>query len=500
VVLDSNTGTSTLGQSIYAGSNWNTNNTIQTDSNPTPPDQIDNIISSATTSSDVGSNSIFSVSHQKAKEQDGKVTFTITRQGDTNTSKTLTYRTVDISATAGADYEHQEGSLTFNPGETSKIIEINIYNDILSEHLNEKFKLIVQDGQKTTLTAYATLQDTNQEINLLAIDSGFSMTGPVNDQLGYALGSAGNVNGDKNSSNNNAPLDDFWISAPGANNSQGNIYLVFGAQGVQVSDQGLDLDSPQSGQNVVKITGASSSTAASPQSGNSLTSWSGSSKTWYAISAPNLTNQVGTNDSEIYIFDNSAITQTSGVIALNTLATSPLTGNSSDGFGKEILYADLNGDGTPELIVASPLANQVKVYQLTGLGKNITTTLVATINAPSTGQGLGSALQVLDLNGDGKLDLAIGAPIVNPVTDPNNSADIRGYGGATYVLSGTQFNWSSTNESINLTSTNSTTNWVFDGITSFTGGSVNGKLIRVQVNPVRTQPPITPFMMALAMR
>jgi hypothetical protein len=476
VVLDSNTGTSTLGQSIYAGSNWNTNNTIQTDSNPTPPDQIDNIISSATTSSDVGSNSIFSVSHQKAKEQDGKVTFTITRQGDTNTSKTLTYRTVDISATAGADYEHKEGSLTFAPGEISKTIEVNIYNDTLSEHLNEKFKLIVQDGQKTTLTAYATLQDTNQEVNLLAIDSGFSMTGPVNDQLGSALGGAGNVNNDTNSNNNNAPLDDFWISAPGDNNSQGNIYLVFGAQGVQVSDQGLNLDSPQSGQNVVKITGAANSNAASPQSGSSLTSWSGSSRTWYAISAPNLTNQGGTNDSEIYIFDNSAITQTGGAIALSTLATSPLTGNSSDGFGKEILYADLNGDGTPELIVASPLANQVKVYQLSGSGENITTTLVATINAPSTGQGLGSALQVLDLNQDGKLDLAIGAPIVNPVTDPNNPTDIRGYGGAIYVLSGTQFNWSSTNESINLTSTNSTTNWVFDGITSFTGGSVNGKL------------------------
>ncbi len=476
VVLDSNTGTSTLGQSIYAGSNWNTNNTIQTDSNPTPPDQIDNIISSATTSSDVGSNSIFSVSHQKAKEQDGKVTFTITRQGDTNTSKTLTYRTVDISATAGADYEHKEGSLTFAPGEISKTIEVNIYNDTLSEHLNEKFKLIVQDGQKTTLTAYATLQDTNQEVNLLAIDSGFSMTGPVNDQLGSALGGAGNVNNDTNSNNNNAPLDDFWISAPGANNSQGNIYLVFGAQGVQVSDQGLNLDSPQSGQNVVKITGATSSTAASPQSGNSLSSWSGTSKSWYAIAASNATSQGGTNDSEIYIFDNSAITQTSGAIALNTLATSPLTGNSSDSFGKEILLADLNGDGTPELIVASPLANQVKVYQLSGSGENITTTLVATINAPSTGQGLGSALQVLDLNQDGKLDLAIGAPIVNPVTDPNNPTDIRGYGGAIYVLSGTQFNWSSTNESINLTSTNSTTNWVFDGITSFTGGSVNGKL------------------------
>lgn len=480
VVLDSTTGTSNLGQSTYNGSNWNTSNTIQTVSSPTPPEQIDNIISGSTTSSDVPSNSIFSVSHQKAKEQDGKVTFTITRQGDTNTSKTLTYRTVDISATAGADYEHTEGSVTFNPGETSKTIEVNIYNDILSEHLNEKFKLIVQDGQKTTLTAYATLQDTNQEINLLAIDSGFSMTGPVNDQLGYALGSAGNVNNDTNSNNNNAPLDDFWISAPGANNSQGNIYLVFGAQGVQVSDQGLDLDSPQSGQNVVKITGATSSTAASPQSGNSLSSWSSSSnKTWYAIAASNATNatyQAGTRDSEIYIFDKSAITQTSGTIALNTLATSPETGNSGDGFGQEILLMDLNSDGIPELIVGEFLSNRVKIYQLSGSGKNITTTLVATINAPVAGQGLGAALQVLDLNGDNKLDLVMGAPIVNPVTDPNNSADIRGYGGATYVLSGTQFNWSTTDASINLTSTNSTTNWVFDGITSFTGGSVNGKL------------------------
>ncbi|MDT3674005.1 FG-GAP-like repeat-containing protein [Microcystis wesenbergii] len=474
VVLDSQTGTSSLGQSIYNGNNWSTANSIQTDSNPAPPDQIDNIISNSTTGST--SNSIFSVSHKTVKENEGKVTFTITRTGDINTSKTLNYHTVDISATAGADYEHKAGTLTFAPSETSKTIEVKIFDDNLLEHLKEKFKLILQDGQQTTLTAYATIQDTNQTINLLAIDSGFSMIGPINDQLGQALGSAGNVNGDTNSNNKNAPLDDFWISAPGANNSDGSVYLVFGSASVQVSDQGLDLDNPQSTQKVVKITGGTPSTSASPQSGSSLSSWVSSSNTWYGIAAPNSTNGGGTNDSNIYIFDKTVIPNTSSTVALNTLAASPLTGNSSDGFGETILLADLNGDGTPELIVGSPLSNQVKVYQLSGSGNNITTSLIATINAPSPGQGLGSALQVLDLNEDGKLDLAIGAPVVNPVSDPSNPQDIRGYGGAIYVLSGTQFNWSNTNASINLTSTSSTTNWVFDGITSFTSGKINGKL------------------------
>ncbi|NCR55344.1 MAG: hypothetical protein GPJ10_18775 [Microcystis aeruginosa L211-07] len=485
VVLDSTTGTSSLGQSIYNGKNWSPANSIQTDSNPTPPEQIDNIISNPTTGST--SNSVFSVSHKTVKENEGKVTFTITRESDINTSKTLNYRTVDISATAGADYEHKAGTITFVPGETSKTIEVKIFDDNLLEHLNEKFKLILEDGQQTTLTAYATLQDPNQPINLLAIDSGFSMIGPFNDQLGQALGSAGNVNGDTNSTNNNAAIDDFWISAPGANNSDGSVYVVFGSTGVQVSDQGLDLDNPESTQKVVKITGGTPTTSTSPQSGSSLSSWVGSANTWYAISAPNSTNSGGTNDSNIYVFDKSVIPTNSTTVALNTLAASPLTGNSSDGFGETILLADLNGDGKPELIVGSPLANQVKVYQLSGSGKTITTSLIATINAPSAGQGLGSAVQVLDLNGDGKLDLAIGAPVVNPVSDPSNPQDIRGYGGAIYVLSGSQFNWSNTNASINLTSTSSTTNWVFDGITSFTSGNVNGKL-----NPSTGEPSSNP--------
>ncbi|MFM8922743.1 MAG: hypothetical protein ACKOFS_01890, partial [Microcystis panniformis] len=94
VVLDSTTGTSSLGQSIYNGNNWSPANSIQTDSNPTPPEQIDNIISNPTTGST--SNSVFSVSHKTVKENEGKVTFTITREGDINTSKTLNYRTVDI--------------------------------------------------------------------------------------------------------------------------------------------------------------------------------------------------------------------------------------------------------------------------------------------------------------------------------------------------------------------------------------------------------------------
>ncbi len=64
------------------------------------------------------------MSHKTVKENEGKVTFTITRTGDINTSKTLNYHTVDISATAGADYEHKAGTLTFAPVKPAKPLRL----------------------------------------------------------------------------------------------------------------------------------------------------------------------------------------------------------------------------------------------------------------------------------------------------------------------------------------------------------------------------------------
>jgi hypothetical protein len=468
-VTDTQTSTSTLGQSIYNGQSWNTQS-FQTAQNPSFPSQIDNVITQNTVSG-------YTVQNPSAKESDGKVVFTITRQGDTSTAKTLNYRTVDITATAGSDYEHTEGVLSFAPGETTKTIEIQVYDDIQNEYLNEKFKLVLDDGQSLSLSSNAVLRDSSPEINLLAIDSGFQMVGPSDALLGYAIYGAGNVDGDVNPNASNTPLDDFFITAPGDNSSQGTVYLIAGQVGIEILNQGLDVDNLTAAQGL-KITGLANTNA---QTGYGVVSWSNTSNTYYVITAPNITSG-GTGNSTLYVFDQTTLNQyfkKQTTVSIDALDSSPVTG--SNNFGQTVILADLNNDGIPELIVGSPLSDQVLIYSLSSSGGNLTKTLVATISAPTSNQGLGSSLQALDINGDGYLDLAISASIVNPVTD--SSGQIRGYGGAVYVLLGN----GSIPTNTTLTATSSSTNLVLNGGTSLTSGQINGTL-----NPSTGKPSSNP--------
>jgi probable HAF family extracellular repeat protein len=456
------TSTSTLYQSVYTNNSGWSKSIINTYSNPTPPSEVNNVIGAANSSGN------FTVFDAIAKKSDGRITFTITRSGDTSKAQTLRYHTEDISASALRDYQDVKGELIFAPGETQKTVDIKLFESKLYKHRNDKFKLVLSDGHNVNLSARATLQDTNQPINLIAIDSGFQMLGPGQADLGTAISPAGDVNGASNSSNNNRPIDSFLVSAPGDNNSQGSVYLVLGAAGVQVLDQGLNLDSLQAGQGL-KITGLA-------QTGYALANWSSSSSTtatnYYAISAPNITGQGATGDSNIYIFDNNAVKSSlsSTSVDITALASNPLTGDSVNHFGQTIALADLFGTGTPNLIVGSPAGNQVQIYTLSGSGNSIKATLLLTIKAPASNLGLGSALAVANFAGDGQ-DLAIGAPQANPVYDANGN--LVGYGGAVYVLLAEAMKNQST---ITLTASNSSTNLVYNGSTTTTPGQINGKL------------------------
>ena len=265
---DGETSTTIPGQSIYNGRGWN-NSGFNTTSNEIPTGGIDNIISSANV------NPQFSIHHQHAKESDGNIVFTVGRQEDNRVPVTWNYRTEDITATATSDYEHLEGSITFLPGELSKTIEVRLFEDSLEEHLGEKFQLVLTpstDHSLSPLSATVTLTDTNPTINLLAIDSGFQMVGPANSLLTYAISSAGDVDGDG--------YGEFFISAPGYNSSQGKIYLVAGSPGIEVANQGLNIDDLVSGQGLAIIGVGNAST----QGGYTLANWND----YYAISAPNL--------------------------------------------------------------------------------------------------------------------------------------------------------------------------------------------------------------------
>jgi chitinase len=73
------------------------------------------------------------VSSPRAGEADGKAAFTVTLSAPSTNPVTVPYATKDGSATAPADYAATSGTLTFAPGERSKVVEVPIVNDKLSE-------------------------------------------------------------------------------------------------------------------------------------------------------------------------------------------------------------------------------------------------------------------------------------------------------------------------------------------------------------------------------
>jgi glucose/arabinose dehydrogenase len=77
-------------------------------------------------------------------EADGTATVTVLRQQGSEGTVTVDYRTVNGSATAGADYISKSGTLTFAPGETRKSVTITILDDNLPES-NETFGFAIDN-------------------------------------------------------------------------------------------------------------------------------------------------------------------------------------------------------------------------------------------------------------------------------------------------------------------------------------------------------------------
>ena len=63
------------------------------------------------------------------KESAGKALIPVERANGADGKVTITWKTEDMSAVSGKDYEGGEGTLVFEHGEMQKTIEINIYDD-----------------------------------------------------------------------------------------------------------------------------------------------------------------------------------------------------------------------------------------------------------------------------------------------------------------------------------------------------------------------------------
>jgi Ca2+-binding RTX toxin-like protein len=89
--------------------------------------------------------------------------YTVTLSSASTQSITVQYATGNGTAIAGADYTSTSGTLTFNPGVTSQLINIPILNDVINE-ANETFTLTLSSSTNanlgTTKTVTTTITDT----------------------------------------------------------------------------------------------------------------------------------------------------------------------------------------------------------------------------------------------------------------------------------------------------------------------------------------------------
>ncbi|MBD2693563.1 beta strand repeat-containing protein [Anabaena catenula] len=97
--------------------------------------------------------------------------FAVTFSNPSTKTITVAYQTSNISATAGSDYVAKTGTITFNPGETSKTVSVVINGDTVVE-ADETFKVTLNTPVNATIAdgeGIGTI--TNDEVPTLAVNN-----------------------------------------------------------------------------------------------------------------------------------------------------------------------------------------------------------------------------------------------------------------------------------------------------------------------------------------
>ena len=124
------------------------------------------------------------------------VTYTVTLSSTSSQTITVQYATANSTAIAGSDYTSSSGTLTFNPGVTSQVINIPILNDSLNE-ANETFSLTLNSPTNASLGTSQTVTTTITD----TLSAAATTTLPTNVENLTLTGTAA-INGTGNANNN----------------------------------------------------------------------------------------------------------------------------------------------------------------------------------------------------------------------------------------------------------------------------------------------------------
>jgi YD repeat-containing protein len=138
----------------------------------------------------------FSIANTSANENATFAKFTVTRSGGSGLTNSVNYLTGNGSAAGGQDFIAATGTITFNPGETSKTVDIQLLNDVVYEG-NETFTVTLFSPSGgatiTTGTATATIleDDPSATVNIESMDIFQGAFGAA--QAFYALTTSGDI-------------------------------------------------------------------------------------------------------------------------------------------------------------------------------------------------------------------------------------------------------------------------------------------------------------------
>ncbi len=91
-----------------------------------------------------------SIYNAQASEDTGNLQLPVTLNRSTDQVVTVHYRSSDVEAKAGLDYQASRGIVIFDPGATSGVIEITIINDDILEG-NERFEITLSNARNATI-------------------------------------------------------------------------------------------------------------------------------------------------------------------------------------------------------------------------------------------------------------------------------------------------------------------------------------------------------------